>query len=306
MDMIVTFEDGSTAYLEHHGIKGMKWGVWNDETRARRMGGGLSIRKKSGSGEASSSGGYKGPKLTDEQKAIMKKAAIGLGTAAAIGGGVYLAKKAADAGIDAKYAKDMKALADFYGVQRKSIASDLKNRINDDIKEDVHQKAKDFSGSKTFNVSKNFTDSRRSYASMYKARKKSGTFNYPEATLAAGGRYARGQQLVHDVLKDVYGPVHEAHAKNKARIARNRDTGKLIVNTMFAAGRGAAIGTAVGTVLGTASNINAAKNKTAISKTTGKKYTIKSTNPDPKKYEVWDPTLSKSENLKWNKEHKSN
>ena len=24
--------------LEHHGILGMKWGVWNDETRARRLG----------------------------------------------------------------------------------------------------------------------------------------------------------------------------------------------------------------------------------------------------------------------------
>ena len=30
-----------TVYLSHHGIKGMKWGVWNDETRARRLGRGL-------------------------------------------------------------------------------------------------------------------------------------------------------------------------------------------------------------------------------------------------------------------------
>lgn len=35
----------SPDYLEHHGILGMKWGVWNDETAARRRGG--SRRKKS-------------------------------------------------------------------------------------------------------------------------------------------------------------------------------------------------------------------------------------------------------------------
>ena len=35
----LTFEDGSDGYLAHHGIKGMKWGVWNEDTRARRMGG---------------------------------------------------------------------------------------------------------------------------------------------------------------------------------------------------------------------------------------------------------------------------
>ena len=35
MDYLITFDDGSSAYLEHYGTKGMKWGVWNDETRAK-------------------------------------------------------------------------------------------------------------------------------------------------------------------------------------------------------------------------------------------------------------------------------
>ena len=35
MSYKLTFEDGSSAYLEHHGVKGMHWGVWNAETRAR-------------------------------------------------------------------------------------------------------------------------------------------------------------------------------------------------------------------------------------------------------------------------------
>ena len=34
----LTFEDGSDGYLAHHGIKGMKWGVWNEETRRRHLG----------------------------------------------------------------------------------------------------------------------------------------------------------------------------------------------------------------------------------------------------------------------------
>lgn len=35
MEYMVTFEDGTEGYLSHHGTKGMHWGVWNAETRAR-------------------------------------------------------------------------------------------------------------------------------------------------------------------------------------------------------------------------------------------------------------------------------
>ena len=37
MKVLITRDD--SEYLEHFGIKGMKWGVWNEETRSRRNGG---------------------------------------------------------------------------------------------------------------------------------------------------------------------------------------------------------------------------------------------------------------------------
>ena len=40
MEFILMFEDGSSACLEHYGVKGMKWGKWNPETRARYAGAG--------------------------------------------------------------------------------------------------------------------------------------------------------------------------------------------------------------------------------------------------------------------------
>lgn len=35
MDYKLTFEDGSSAFLSHHGTDGMKWGVWNPDTREK-------------------------------------------------------------------------------------------------------------------------------------------------------------------------------------------------------------------------------------------------------------------------------
>lgn len=38
MEYNVIFSDGTKGYLSHHGVKGMHWGVWNSETRARKLG----------------------------------------------------------------------------------------------------------------------------------------------------------------------------------------------------------------------------------------------------------------------------
>ena len=37
MELKFTFEDGSEA-IAHYGVKGQKWGIWNEETAARRNG----------------------------------------------------------------------------------------------------------------------------------------------------------------------------------------------------------------------------------------------------------------------------
>ena len=83
----VTFEDESEWYLEHFGVKGMHWGVWNAETRARYLG---LLGPKRGSG-AVSSGGYGG--LTDKQKKAVKIALASAAVVAVLGVGLYAAKK---------------------------------------------------------------------------------------------------------------------------------------------------------------------------------------------------------------------
>lgn len=80
----LTFEDGSSVYLEHHGVKGMHWGVWNDETRARRMGSHGKPKAKNAEEKAF---------LSDRQKQNLKLGAAAVGGVLAVAGGVYLAKK---------------------------------------------------------------------------------------------------------------------------------------------------------------------------------------------------------------------
>ena len=44
MEYLISFDDGSSAFLAHHGVKGMKWGVWNDETKSKYGGGDSSAK----------------------------------------------------------------------------------------------------------------------------------------------------------------------------------------------------------------------------------------------------------------------
>lgn len=57
--------------LYHHGVKGMKWGVWNEETRARYSGDDRSISNKQDDKKSNSRKG-----LSDRQKKALKNGAI--------------------------------------------------------------------------------------------------------------------------------------------------------------------------------------------------------------------------------------
>ena len=57
MEYKLTFEDGSEALLSHHGTKGMKWGVWNAETKARYEGTGKTPYTPGGSDNLGGGGG---------------------------------------------------------------------------------------------------------------------------------------------------------------------------------------------------------------------------------------------------------
>ena len=71
MDYLVHYEDGSNGYLSHHGIRGMKWGVWNAETK-RRHGGSLFVSGSSKTQDKAS--GYYRRKLPREVRKELKKA----------------------------------------------------------------------------------------------------------------------------------------------------------------------------------------------------------------------------------------
>ena len=87
MEYKITFEDGTEGYLEHFGVKGMHWGVWNAETRARYLG----LHGARGGSGAGSSSGYGG--LTDKQKKAVKIALASAAVVAVLGVGLYAAKK---------------------------------------------------------------------------------------------------------------------------------------------------------------------------------------------------------------------
>ena len=73
MDYVITFEDGSTGYLSHFGVKGMHWGVWNEETRQRRTGAKKPKSAKSASANGNGSGKGKTLSFKESDKAFKKR-----------------------------------------------------------------------------------------------------------------------------------------------------------------------------------------------------------------------------------------
>ena len=68
-----TFEDGSEA-LAHHGVKGMKWGVWNAETKARYTGtSSMNLASAGGAASAGSSEDEELKKRVNEELEKMKE-----------------------------------------------------------------------------------------------------------------------------------------------------------------------------------------------------------------------------------------
>lgn len=93
MEYNVMFSDGTKGYLSHHGVKGMHWGVWNDDTRARKLG--LHDNFKASSVEYQKklqNVGYSETRARQIAKSRdwYKKAAIGALTVAAVAGTIAI------------------------------------------------------------------------------------------------------------------------------------------------------------------------------------------------------------------------
>ena len=210
MEYLLTFEDGSSAYLEHFGVKGMHWGVWNDETRARRMGGTGAVRKN----ETDASAKRKG--LTDKQKKMLKGAAIGLGTAAAIGGGVYLAKTAADRRLGEELKKGLRNVRANEGARLAAEATIARTNVLDNAsrknKWDQRGAAKRDLASATrfFSTRDDYNTARANAANYieYLADKPGNVFrlvdatiDYKKASAEVRAKHAKGKQFVNRMAK---------------------------------------------------------------------------------------------------------
>ena len=78
-------------YLAHHGVKGMKWGVRHDrKTTGRKKEGGLSSNKKEQEIALEETTSAKRHSISEEQKKVLKGAAIGAAIGLGIGVGAYL------------------------------------------------------------------------------------------------------------------------------------------------------------------------------------------------------------------------
>lgn len=117
----------SNDYLAHHGILGMKWGVWNDETRARYLG-----EKGSDSKKKEDISSKKKLHLTDGQKKAIKTGAKVAAVILVSASLIYLSSE-----LVKDYSNDYKKnrnddddSADIYGMLSKSQQSEINSVTN--------------------------------------------------------------------------------------------------------------------------------------------------------------------------------
>ena len=150
--------------LQHHGIKGQKWGVRNYQnqdgtlTPEGRLRYGVESKEGSYTNRASresESNLKSGGRITAEQKDKLKKAAIVGATVAATALAVYGAYKISEARKDAKYERSVEYGLDFYrqmyrdNVGKANVAT---NKFEDTVKELNELKRNNASGQKEVRV----------------------------------------------------------------------------------------------------------------------------------------------------------
>ena len=215
----ITFADDSTACLAHFGVKGMHWGVWNEETRRRHTGGGNS---RNSSQSSNSSGSVKRKGLSEGQKRALKTAAVGVGVAAAVGGGAYLGRKKALKSLraghigrtEAARIKTSKAMKDTVHIHTKDML-DANKQFGLTKHGAKYQLAQTVKGSKTFSGDPRVNLDAQALKYL--------TSKYKAEVAGSSKKYKRGKAAVTalGITATVGSGVGSAYAYNRSSKKRN-------------------------------------------------------------------------------------